>query len=96
MLGLVALLSPFANHAQTKRITMFTNQAKQACGWAMYNYPFRMDKGMLIQQYITQPLVRTIMHDHFPPNGQTVIVAYTLYDGFNQDDSVIFNRGSID
>lgn len=24
------------------------------------------------------------------------MVAYTLYDGFNQDDSVIFNKGSID
>jgi hypothetical protein len=28
LLGIAALLSPFMNHAQTKRITMFTNQAK--------------------------------------------------------------------
>ena len=28
MLGIVALLSPFVNHTQSKRITMFTNQAK--------------------------------------------------------------------
>jgi DNA-directed RNA polymerase beta subunit len=28
LIGIVALLSPFGNHAQTKRITMFTNQAK--------------------------------------------------------------------
>lgn len=48
ILGIVALLSPFLNHAQTKRITMFTNQAKQACGWSMFNYPFRMDKSILI------------------------------------------------
>ena len=51
LIGIVALLSPFGNHAQTKRITMFTNQAKQSCGWAMYNFPFRMDKGLMIQQY---------------------------------------------
>lgn len=48
LLGIAALLSPFMNHAQTKRITMFTNQAKQSCGWAMYNYPYRMDKQTII------------------------------------------------
>ena len=48
LVGIVALLSPFGNHAQTKRITMFTNQAKQACGWATYNFPFRMDKGLMV------------------------------------------------
>lgn len=96
IVGIVALLSPYGNHAQTKRITMFTNQAKQACGWATYNFPFRMDKGLMIQQYCSQPLVRTVMHDFFPPNCQQVVVAYMVYDGFNQEDSVIFNKGSVD
>ncbi len=96
MIGIVALLSPFGNHAQTKRITMFTNQAKQACGWAMYNFPYRMDKGMIIQQYISSPLVRTVMNDFFPSNGQQLIVAYMIYDGFNQEDSILFNKGSVD
>ena len=36
------------------------------------------------------------MHDFFPPNGQQIIVAYTMYDGFNQEDSVIVNKGAID
>ena len=49
MLGIVALMSPFVNHTQSKRITMFTNQAKQSCGWSMYNFPFRMDKGLIVQ-----------------------------------------------
>ena len=62
---------------------MFTNQAKQSCGWAMYNWPFRMDKGLMIQQYCSQPLVRTVMNDYFPPNCQQVVVAYMVYDGFN-------------
>ena len=69
LLGIVALLSPFSNHVQSKRTTMFTNQAKQSCGWAMYNYPFRMDKGLVVQQYVSDPLVRTLIHDFFPPNG---------------------------
>ena len=62
----------------------------------MYNFPYRMDKGLMIQQYCSQPLVRTIMNDYFPPNCQQVLVAYMVYDGFNQEDSVIFNKGSID
>ena len=49
----------------------------------MYNWPFRMDKGLMIQQYCSQLLVRTVMHDYFPPNCQQVIVAYMVYDGFN-------------
>ena len=36
------------------------------------------------------------MHDFFPPNCQQVIVAYMVYDGFNQEDSVIFNKGAVD
>ena len=62
----------------------------------MYNYPYRMDKGTIIQQYITRPLVKTIIHDFFPPDGSSLIVAYTVYDGQNQEDSVIANSGSVD
>ena len=62
----------------------------------MYNYPYRMDKETVIQQYISQPLVRTIINDFFPPDGTTLMVAYTVYDGQNQEDSVIANLGSVD
>lgn len=36
------------------------------------------------------------MNDFFPSNGQQIVVAYMIYDGFNQDDSIIFNKGSVD
>lgn len=36
------------------------------------------------------------MNDFVPPNGQQIIVAYTCYDGSNQEDSVIINKGSLD
>ena len=62
----------------------------------MFNYPFRMDKGLIVQQYVSQPLVRTVMNEYMPPNTQQLIVAYMIYDGFNQEDSVIFNKGSVD
>lgn len=94
--SLVGLLSPFSNHTQTQRITMFTNQARQACGWATFNFPYRIDKSLIFQYYVSSPSVRTIINDFFPANGQQIIVAYTSYDGSNQDDSVILNKGAID
>lgn len=41
-------------------------------------------------------MVKTLIHEFFPTNGQTLMVAYTIYDGQNQEDSVIANKGSVD
>lgn len=93
--GLAALVAPMGNHTQAQRITMLTNHARQTCGWPALNYPYRYDKGLLVQNYCDMPLARTIANNHIYPIGQNLIVAF-MSAGFNQEDSAIVNKATID
>lgn len=96
ILGVLSLNSPMSNHSNTTRVTYFTCQRKQACGWFALNYPFRMDKGTLLQHYCERPLVSTFVDGLTYPNGQNAIVALMLHGGQNQEDSITANQGSVD
>jgi DNA-directed RNA polymerase beta subunit len=96
ILGLTALISPYANHTQPARVTMSTAHSRQAGGWYALNYPFRLDKNRFFQFYNEIPLVKTITHKFIPPNGANIIIAYTSYGGDNQEDSAIVNQASSD
>tara|TARA_B110000285_G_C14997575_1_gene549646 strand:- start:387 stop:641 length:255 start_codon:yes stop_codon:yes gene_type:complete len=52
-------------------------------------------KTLHFQHYVTNSPVRSIVDDALLPNGHLVIVAYMTY-GNNQEDSIIFNKSSID
>jgi DNA-directed RNA polymerase subunit B' len=57
-----------------------------------------MDVNVL--QYPQVPVVKTIMSDvseyEKHPSGQNIIIAVMPYDGYNMEDAVVINRGSID
>jgi len=59
-----------------------------------------MDKTAYVQTYTTRPLVDTrimnIMNLHKIPSGCMIIVAIGVYGGYNQEDSIIFNKSSLD
>ena len=96
VLGLVALGSPNANHTMPVRTTHFTNHKKGACGWFTLNWPYRIDKNMLLQYYCEYPIACTFSDSLTYPNGQNAIVAIQIYTGANQEDSSIINKASID
>lgn len=96
ILGITALISPYANHTQPARVTMSTAHSRQAGGWYALNYPFRLDKNRFFQFYNEIPLVKTITHKFIPPNGTNIIIAYTSYGGDNQEDSAIVSQASAD
>lgn len=48
------------------------------------------------QFYNEMPLVKTIAHNYVIPNGLNTIVAYMIYGGYNQEDSVIVSQSFID
>jgi DNA-directed RNA polymerase beta subunit len=96
VLGLAALVSPYANHTQPARITYETNQARQTAGWYCYSYPFRADQMRIFQWYNEVPLVRTLAHRYVTPNGLNAVVAYMVYGGENQEDSAIVSRAFVD
>ncbi len=94
--GLTALITPFASHTQSARVTYETNQGRQACGWFSLAWPFRVDKNRMFQWYIEQPLVRTITDAYISPNGCGVRVAYMVNGGYNQEDSATFKSTFVD
>lgn len=95
-MGLVALTSVFANHNQAARIVFQTNQVKQTNSWPLKNWPFVAHKELYHQIYNEDPLVSTFAYRHIPPMGTNAIVAISIYGGFNQEDSLIVNRSSVD
>lgn len=96
LFGLVELSAPNSSNTLAARITMFTNQKKQTCGWFALNWPFRIDKGTILQYYCAMPIVRAFSNAITYPNGQNVILAYQIYTGMNTEDSLILNKTSVD
>jgi DNA-directed RNA polymerase II subunit RPB2 len=98
--GVVASCIPFPEHNQSPRNTYQSAMAKQAIGMYVTNYKNRMDKTAYVQTYTTRPLVDTrlmnMVNLNKIPSGTNVIVAIMTYSGYNQEDSVIFNKSSLD
>ena len=73
---------------------------KQAMGVYVTNYDNRMDKTSYVLTYPHRPLVDTrvmnILQLNEIPSGMPVVVAIMTHTGYNQEDSIMFNKGSID
>ena len=100
ILGPLALSIPFSNHNQSPRNVFSGAQAKQAVGLFTSNYNNRMDTFANVLRYPQKPLIRTRYTKHIfndkLPSGINTIVAIASYSGYNQEDSIIFNKNSID
>ena len=98
--GVLASCIPFPEHNQSPRNTYQTAQAKQAMGVYMTNYENRMDKTAYVLNCPARPLVDTRVMDMIQinkiPSGFNAIVAIMTHTGYNQEDSLLFNKGSID
>jgi DNA-directed RNA polymerase II subunit RPB2 len=100
MFGVLASCIPFPEHNQSPRNTYQCAQGKQAMGVYVTNYENRMDKTAYILNYPMRPLVETrimdLIHLNKIPSGSQLIVAIMTHTGYNQEDSLIINKGSID
>ncbi len=98
--GITTALVPFANYAPSSRIIIGSKNQKQALGFYASNYLIRLDMDANVLHYPQFPIVRTKIHDvadyAHHPSGQNMVVAVMCYDGYNMEDGVILNRGSID
>ena len=99
-LGVLASCIPFPHLNQAPRNTYQCAMAKQAIGISALNFDKRMDKTAYILNYPTRPLIDTRMMDFLQlntiPSGCQIHVAIMSYTGYNQEDSVLINKGSID
>jgi DNA-directed RNA polymerase II subunit RPB2 len=98
--GILASCIPFPDSNQSPRNTYQSAMGKQAIGMYVTNYDNRMDKTAYVLTYPMRPLVETrimnIIKLNNIPSGQQVIVAIASHTGYNQEDSLLFNKGAID
>lgn len=98
--GVLASCIPFPEHNQSPRNTYQCAMGKQAIGVYLSNYETRMDKTAYILTYPARPLVDTrlmnLLNLHKIPSGTNITVAIMSYTGYNQEDSLLVNKGSID
>lgn len=93
--GIVTLASPLTNHSYGIRTTYYCNQRKQSCTWHSLSFPYRCDKKTMMQYYCEKPLVSCFTDDLVNPNGHNAIVAIMIHTGYNQEDSMFLNAGSV-
>ena len=98
--GVLASCIPFPEHNQSPRNTYQCAQAKQAMGMYVTNFDTRMDKTAYVLSNPARPLVDTrimdMIHINKIPSGFNAVVAIMSHTGYNQEDSLLFNKGSID
>lgn len=98
--GIAASTIPFSNYNQAPRISYQCAMAKQALG-IYHSVPWsRFDANIKTNCTPTRALVETEAHSFLSlttnPQGAMVIAAIMCYQGFNQEDSFILNKDSID
>ncbi len=89
---------PFANFNQSPRNQLSCSQSKQGLGMYATNFQNRYDNAANILCYGEAPLVRTLSYDvlggGMMPYGTNLIMAIMPFNGYNQDDGIIFNYDS--
>ena len=98
--GILASCIPFPEHNQSPRNTYQCAMSKQAIGVYATNYDQRMDKTSYVLTYPSRPLLDTRIMNFIQlnkiPSGCQIHVAIMTHTGYNQEDSVLINKGSID
>jgi len=89
----------FAENNPAARISFSCSQSRQACSVYHSNFQNRMDKTAVVLNYGQIPLLKTRLLEHIDreehPYGENVIVAIMCYTGYNVEDAILVNEGSL-
>jgi hypothetical protein len=100
LLGTLASNIPFPDHNQSPLNSYQCAMGNHALGVYSLNFRERFDAMSHILAYPTVPLVTPFMSKFYGCekmlSGQNIIVAIMTYSGYNQEDSIMINRGALD
>ena len=97
----IANLVPYSDHNPATRDMFSIAQQKSAASIYHTNYKKRFDTNAMLYANPQKPLSQTWMYNQIMGQGgclgygENALVAFTMYGGNNQEDSVILNGGSI-
>jgi len=98
--GIVAYLIPMSNKNSAVRTSYACNMSKQAlCPFHGFRSA-RMDGTQKTLAYPQRSIFRTMMEDVIGldamPSGQNIVLAFSTFFGYNQEDSIVINKASVD
>ena len=100
ILSIVSGNIPMSNHNSSARNVFHAAQSKQAIGIYATNFNKRFDTMSYILHYPQRPIINTriaqFTSSDYMANGFNTIVAIMTYSGFNQEDSIMINKATID
>jgi DNA-directed RNA polymerase beta subunit len=100
MFSVAGLIIPYLNHIHGPRANLASKFNQQTLRGRYTNQDLLMPNEVKILNNPTLPLVRTTAADFVglsdQPTGRNAIVAVGCFEGVNQEDSLVFNRNSID
>jgi len=99
LFGEISTNVPFSHHNPGSRNIFQYAQGRQAMGMYSSNYRDRLDISFILY-HVQKPIVSTrtskYINSEILPSGENSVVAIACYTGYNQEDSLIFNKTSID
>jgi DNA-directed RNA polymerase II subunit RPB2 len=97
--GVMFNLIPFPEHNAQQRDIFSCSQSKQAVSLYHTNYLNRMDKNGVVMNSPQIPLVKSRYLKHICNEenvyGQNAVIAIMSYNGYNVEDSILFNEASL-
>jgi len=100
LLGVCAAISPAFEFNPPVRMLFAAGHIKQSSSFMSHNYHLKLINERKILTAPNMPIVSTTSSELIGNSkfgsGQTIMIAVMSYTGFNQEDSIIMNKGAID